>query len=101
MARPKGSGPTAGSFKDGVSGNPSGRPKENNEVKALAAEHTVEAIKKIYHLMGYAEEEETQLKAAIYLIERAWGRPAQSLKNEDGESFSVKIGGFKRGSSDE
>jgi len=38
-------------FAKGVSGNPGGRPRELADVKALAREHTTEAIETLVELM--------------------------------------------------
>ena len=76
MARPKGSGPTKGSWKKGFCPNPGGKPKEYKEVKeayqalswvALAAHRS--ALKNT----------QTKVQAANAINERAWGKPSQEI----------------------
>ena len=66
-------------WKKGQSGNPGGRPREVAEVKALARQHSEEAIRTIVELMRTAEHERTRLAAASELLDRGFGRPAMAL----------------------
>ena len=69
-----------GRFKPGESGNPGGRPKEVAEVKALAREHTVAAINKMVEIMNAPKSSgNTVLAAACAILDRGYGRPAQSV----------------------
>lgn len=69
-----------GTFKPGQSGNPGGRPKEAAEVKALAREYGPEAIEKLVALMR-ADDPRVSKAAADSLLDRGYGKPAQSLEH--------------------
>jgi hypothetical protein len=62
-----------------VSGNPGGRPKSIAEVVEAARMHTPQALDVIVQLMAVADKDETRLRAALAIIERAWGAPARPL----------------------
>ena len=65
-------------FEKGKSGNPGGRPKEDTEVRKLAREHGVDAVKKLVELLSCGEGR-TEMAAANALLDRGFGKPAQSL----------------------
>lgn len=64
-------------FKPGQSGNPSGRPKENAHIKALAREHTEAAIAVLVAALS-DDNGRTRIAAAEALLDRGYGRPAQT-----------------------
>lgn len=66
--------PPTNGFKKGQSGNPSGRPKTDNEVKDLAATHTRAAIERLAFWMMSADAK-SSIQASIALLNRAWGMP--------------------------
>ncbi len=75
---------TRTSFQPGKSGNPGGRPKQTPEEKAeeLALEaacrdKTEEALATIVLLMNKADKDSVRLAAAIFVIERGWGKAVQ------------------------
>lgn len=76
-------------FEKGRSGNPLGRPRENNEVKALAREHTKEAVDRLAFWMR-SDDSKASVAASIALLDRAWGRPARVHGGPDGEG-PVKV----------
>ena len=66
-------------FRKGQSGNPGGRPKETGHVRELARQHTGESIATLAAIMGdKSENARARVAAAEALLDRAWGRPAQS-----------------------
>jgi hypothetical protein len=78
-------------FEKGKSGNPTGRPKEDPEVKAIFRAHTKEAAAKLVHLMMNGKTETTQLKAATTILERGWGKPSQEITTPEDNPFAVMI----------
>jgi hypothetical protein len=66
-------------FTAGQSGNPGGRPKAIREVQELARAHTVTAIEKLAEIAENGKSESAQIAAAVALLDRGWGRPAQTL----------------------
>jgi hypothetical protein len=79
-----------GKFESGKSGNPGGRPKKTKEELDLIAackERAPAALAVIEHLMMEAEKDDVKLKAALAIIERAYGKPVVSIEGtgEDGK----------------
>lgn len=68
-------------FEKGKSGNPGGRPKEDAEVKALAREHAPAAVRKLVALMDCGNPR-TEVTAATALLDRAFGKPAQTIAGD-------------------
>lgn len=69
-------------FQPGVSGNPSGRPKENNEVKALARANAPQAMQRLIDIMTNGEPK-LALQAANAVLDRAYGKPVQAIVGDD------------------
>lgn len=83
-------------FQPGQSGNPSGRPKINPEVRELAREHTAKAIETLASIMLTGQTEPARVAASKELLDRGWGKPIQAIAGADGEgpvelSLSVKF----------
>lgn len=69
---------TSASFKPGVSGNLSGRPKKTTEEFELIAacqEKTLAALEVMEKIMIGGENERNKLAAALAIIERGHGKP--------------------------
>jgi hypothetical protein len=90
---PKG-GRRSTSWKRGVSGNPSGRPKRLAtlqahkiiaDVKAAARELTPQALGTLQEIMeDKSAPPAARVTAATEILSRGWGRPAQRLEAEAG-----------------
>jgi hypothetical protein len=63
-------------FEKGKSGNPGGRPKEENLVKELAREFTSEAIERLGFWLR-SDNPKASVGAAVALLDRGYGKPHQ------------------------
>lgn len=63
-------------FQKGKSGNPGGRPKEDNKVKELAREFTAEAVERLGYWLR-SDNPKASVGAAIALLDRGYGKPHQ------------------------
>lgn len=71
-------------FQPGQSGNPGGRPKDNKIVREKAREHTEDAIAVLYAIMmDEAKHESARISAAVAILDRGWGKPAQTIVGSD------------------
>ena len=59
------------------SGNPGGRPKENQEVKELARTYTQEAIERLVFWMRQDDDSRASVASAQALLDRGHGKPSQ------------------------
>jgi hypothetical protein len=90
-------------FEKGKSGNPGGRPKDSLGLRALAREHTESAIKTLAEIMrSKASPEAARVSAAVALLDRGYGKPAQAITGADGgpvqfEKIVREIVSTKRG----
>jgi Family of unknown function (DUF5681) len=77
-----------GQWAPGQSGNPSGRPKIVGEVQELARKATPDAIATLKRIAKDKKAPPAaQVSAAIALLDRAWGRPHQSMDVAVSRSF--------------
>lgn len=60
----------------GRSGNPGGRPKAALDVQALARRHTEPAIRALIEAL---RDPRLKVQAAQALLDRGWGKPAQTI----------------------
>jgi hypothetical protein len=76
MARP-------GTFPKGVSGKPAGRPRG---IEARCREFTDEALQALREALKNPRE---GVQAAAILLDRGWGKAAQPVSGEDGNSITM------------
>ena len=70
---------SAGHFAPGVSANPGGKAKMPDEVKAALRAASPEAVALLVHVMNDPREKTAyRLEAAKTILDRAYGKPAQS-----------------------
>ena len=74
-------------FHKGQSGNPGGRPKEFEELKALARSYTAAAIEALGEALKNPKE---RVQAATALLDRGYGKPHQTSTNENIDRRSVR-----------
>ncbi len=65
-------------FKKGQSGNPGGRPKEDDEIKRLARIHAPDALKRLAYWLK-SDNPKASVSAAQALLDRGYGKPAQQV----------------------
>ncbi len=80
------------SFQKGQSGNPGGRPKEVAEVRALAREHTNEAVQALRSIMRSDDEPASaRVAAANSLLDQGWGRAPLAITGEGGGPVETAV----------
>lgn len=77
-------------FQKGVSGNPGGRPRDADDVKALARAHTKAAIERLVHWLN-SDNAKASVSAAMALLDRGYGKPAQEITGVDGGPIEVGV----------
>lgn len=78
-------------WQPGQSGNPNGRPKVIFEIRDLARTFGPDGIRKLAEMAGLtpgipAEAEATRVSAIKELLDRGYGKAAQPITDEDGNS---------------
>lgn len=70
-----------GKFISGESGNPGGRPSGYGEIRDIARQHTEAAINTLVKIMSDSDATpSSRVGAATALLDRGWGRPAQTIE---------------------
>lgn len=79
-------------FQKGQSGNPGGRPAVVRELRDLARAHTAEALQTLVEVMSDpGTSPAARVAAACALLDRGFGKPAQSLTLEADEAERQSI----------
>ena len=71
-----------GQFLKGQSGNPGGRPRDEQKVAELARSYTSEAIDTLVELMRHGRDDRVRGTAAQALLDRGWGKPKVEVVSE-------------------
>ena len=72
-----------GRFSKGKSGNPGGRPRDEQKVAELARSYTREAIETLADLMRSDNDERVRGTAAQALLDRGWGKPKVEVVSDE------------------
>ena len=72
-----------GQFPKGRSGNPGGRPRDEQKVAELARSYTREAIETLVELMRSGNDERVRGTAAQALLDRGWGKPKVEVVSDE------------------
>lgn len=82
-----------GGFVKGKSGNPTGRPKSDIQLRDMARKWTSEIMNVFYEIAtDKSEKGTTRVAAGNALMDRGYGRPAQSLQIKGGGPGGLPLG---------
>jgi hypothetical protein len=79
-----------GKFAKGQSGNPGGRPKENDELKLLARQYTERALERLVYWMD-SDNAKASVAACTAILDRGHGKPTQAITGKDGGPLDVNL----------
>jgi hypothetical protein len=80
-------------FKKGQSGNPGGKPRVLKNVQDLARQYTVPAIEALAEIIRNKKAPPAaRVAAANAILDRGYGRPAQSLEVSGGQVLQIITG---------
>jgi Family of unknown function (DUF5681) len=76
-------------FQPGRSGNPGGRPKAAYDLQALAKEQTAASLRTLVELRDNSSDDNIRMKAASYILDRAWAKPMQNVSQTGNTGFTL------------
>lgn len=88
------------SFRPGQSGNPGGRPKEPPELREAIRSHAMAAVETLVKCLG-AKQWSVRVRAAEAILDRAYGKPAQTLEVDSGDRVRALMQRFVDGAKKE
>ena len=82
-----------GRWTRGASGNPKGRPPDDElkNARAAALPYAAEALETLAVIMATGKSESARVAAARELLDRAWGRPATVHPEVDETSRTLRV----------
>jgi hypothetical protein len=83
----------AGRFGAGNNANPGGRPRKVAEVQEYAGYFSIEAVDALVKIMRKGRSDKERRQAALGLLDRACGRPAQPIGGVPGSPVGIQAGG--------
>ena len=83
MADPPKERAANGQFSKGQSGNPGGRPRDEQKVAELARSYTREAIDTLVDIMRNGKDERVRGTGAMALLDRGWGKPKVEVVSDE------------------
>ncbi|WP_310538785.1 DUF5681 domain-containing protein [Phenylobacterium sp.] len=84
-------------FASGISGNPGGRPKKNDDLVQAARDKTVAALETLTSIMSNRRAPAAaRVAAAREILDRGWGRPTQDVRLEAELTSTINTQAFIR-----